>query len=95
MLYLTETSFPILLILTISKHMCLNTFYDESYPPMNTVQLMVYEVLMFHENTKLLPSGDSYDLSIGDIDPDERITLALVGIPVRNQLRWVKLDKKE
>ena len=58
---------------------------------MNTLKLMVFEVLMFHENTELLPSGDSYDLSLGYNDPTERITPVLVGINVRNQLFWVEV----
>ena len=52
---------------TIFKQMCINTFSDDSNPPLNTVQLMVYKVLMFHENIELLPSGDSYFLSLGNI----------------------------
>ena len=55
---------PLLLIFTIFEHMCLTTFYDGSNPPLNTVQLMVSKVLMFHENTDLIPFGDSYDLSL-------------------------------
>ena len=52
---------------------------------MNAVQLMVSELPNFHENIYLLPSGDSYDLSMGNIEPSERIMLVLVGIPVKNQ----------
>ena len=66
--------------------MCLNTFYDDSNPPLNTVQLMVSEVLICDENTDMLPSGDSYDLSMGNIDPAECITVVIVGIIVRNHL---------
>ena len=55
---------------------------------------MVSEVLMFHENTELFPSGDSYDISMGNNEPTENITLVLVGIPIRNQLGWVKLAKE-
>ena len=35
---------------------------------------------MFHENTELYPSGDYYDLSVGNAEPDERIILSLVVI---------------
>ena len=73
--------------------MCVNTFSEDSNPPLNAVQLMVYEVLMFHENIKLLPSGDSYDLSLGNIDPAERITPVLVSVTVINQLGWVELAR--
>ena len=59
------------------------------------MQLMVYEVLMFHENTELFSSGDPYDISTGRIDPTERITLVLVGIPIRNQLGWVEVAKED
>ena len=69
--------------------MFINTFSDEYNPPLNAVQLMVSGILMFHENTELLGSGDSYDLSLVNSYPTERIMLDLVGIPVINQLGWV------
>ena len=56
---------------------------------MSTVQLVVFEVLMFHENTNILPSGDSSDLSPGNNKPTEGIIPVLVGIPFINQLLWV------
>ena len=65
--------------------MCLTTLYDESNPSLNSVQLVVSKVLIFHENIELLPSGDFYDFSTGNNDPTEHITLVLVGIPVINQ----------
>ena len=69
--------------------MCLNNLFDESNPPLNAVQLMVSEFLMSHEDIELFPSGDSYDLSLVNSYPTERIMLDLVGIPVINQLGWV------
>ena len=60
---------------------------------MKSVQLMVSKVLMFHENTDLLPSGDLYDLYPGNTDPTKHITLVLVGIPVRDQPELVEVLK--
>ena len=74
--------------------MSLNNFYDNSNTPLNAVQVMISEVLMFHENKELYPSGDYYDLSVGNAGPDERIVLSLVVIPVRYQLQWVEIAKK-
>ena len=54
---------------------------------------MVSKVLMFHKNTELFPSGDSYNISLVNNDPNERITLFLVGIPIRNQFLWVEIEK--
>ena len=51
---------------------------------MNAVQLVVSEVIMFHENTVLFPSGDSYEISRYNNEPTERITLVLFGIPIMN-----------
>ena len=56
---------------------------------------MVFEVFMFHEDTELLPFGESYDLFIGNNDPTERITLALFRITVRNKLGWVEEAKED
>ena len=58
-------------------------------------QLMVSKVIMLHENTELFPSGDYYDISLGNNYPTERITLVLVGIPIRNQLVWVEAAKED
>ena len=74
--------------------MCLNNFSGDFKAPMNAAQLMVYEFLMFHENTDMLPSGDFYDVSLGDIDPAEQIMLVLFVIPLRNQLGWVEKSKE-
>ena len=73
--------------------MCLNNFSDDSNPPLNSAQLMVYEVLMFHKNTELLPSGDSYEIYSGNNDPTKRITLVFFGIPVIIQRVWVEVEK--
>ena len=54
---------PLLLIFTIFEHMCITTFSDDSNLTLNSVQRMVSKVLIFHENTDLLPSVDCYDLS--------------------------------
>ena len=59
------------------------------------MHFMVSEVLMFHENTYLLPYGDFYNLSLSNIDPDERITLVLFGIRDTNQLFWVEVSKED
>ena len=75
----------------IFELMCLTTVADESNPPLNAVQLMVSNVFMFHENIVLLPYGDFYDLSQGRNDPNNHITLVLVGLPVSNQLVWVEV----
>ena len=74
--------------------MCLATLSDESNPPLNSVQLMVSKVLMFHENTELLPSSECYDLSPGNNDPTETITVVLVWIPVINQHDVVEVDRE-
>ena len=71
--------------------MCLTTFSDDSNLLLSGVQLVVSEVLMFHENTELFPSGDSYDISPGNNDPTEHITLFFVGIPIRYQIGWVEV----
>ena len=62
---------------------------------MNAVKLVVSEVVMFHENTELFPSGDSYDISTGNNYPNGRITLVLVGIPIKNQLGWFEVVKED
>ena len=79
---------------TIPKKMCLTTLYDESNPPLKEVQLMVSKVFMFHDNTELLPSGDFFELSTGNNNPTNFITIVLAGIPARNQLSWVKVEKE-
>ena len=56
---------------------------------------MVSKVLMFHENTELFPSGDSYEIYTGNNDPTERITLVLFGITIKNQLGWVEVAKED
>ena len=56
---------------------------------------MLYKVIMFHENTELLPYGDSYDLYMGNIEPAEYIKLVLDKIPFRKKIGWVELAKGE
>ena len=85
---------PILLLFDVLEHMCLTTFSDETNTSLKSVQLMVTKVLMFHENTELLPSGDRYDLSLGNNESTKHITPVLVGIPVRNQPDLVKVSKE-
>ena len=74
--------------------MCLTILSDEYNPIKNVVQLVVSEVLMFHENTELFPSSDSYDISPGNNYPTERIMLVLVVIPIINQLGLVEVAKE-
>ena len=83
----------LLLIFTIFEHMCLTTLSIDSNPHMNTVQIVVFEVLMLHENTYLLPSGEYYDPSLGNNCPTEHIVLLLVDITIRNQLVSVEVAK--
>ena len=75
--------------------MCLTNFYNESNPLLNTVQLVVSEILMNHKNTELFPSGDSYDISPGNNESTERITIVRVKIPIRNHLGWVEVAKED
>ena len=49
---------------------------------------------MFHENTEMFPSGDSYDISPSNNYPTDHITLFLVGILIRNQLSWVEVENE-
>ena len=86
---------PLLLLFTIFECICLTTFHDDSNPLMKAVQLVVSEVLIFHENTELFPSGDSYDISPGNNEPTDHITLVLVGIPIINQLGRVEVSKED
>ena len=58
---------------------------------LKTVQLFVFEVLMFHKNTYLLPPGEYSYLSYGNYDPTEGITLLIVGKYCRNKLVWVEV----
>ena len=72
-----STSPPPLVLFTMFKFMCLTTFSENSKPLLNIVQIMVSEVIMFHENKYMFPSGDSYDISPVNNDPTKRITLIL------------------
>ena len=86
---------PIILLFNFFKNMCITYLYDDYNPPLNKIQLMVSEVLMFNENTELIPYGDSYDVSTGNNDPTMRSTLLLVGITVINQLGLVEAAKEK
>ena len=66
--------------------MLLTNFSIESNPPLNTMITVVSQVLMLYESTEVLLSGDPSNISLENNDPDERITLVLVGITVINQL---------
>ena len=85
----------ILILFTIFKCMWLINFSDDSNEILNAVQLVVSEVLTFHENTELFPSDDSYDIYPGNNYPTKRIKFLLVGIPIRNQLEWVEVAKED
>ena len=50
---------------------------------------------MFYENTELIPSSDSYEISPVNNDPTEHITFSLVEIPVINQFEWVEVTSKD
>ena len=73
--------------------MCITTFCGEFNPPLKTLQLVVSEVLMLHENTEILNSVEPNDPSHVNIDPTEGIILVLIGIPVRNQTVCVEVVK--
>ena len=60
---------------------------------MNSVQIMIFELLVFQENIELIPYGDYNDLSLINTDPTKQIPLVFVGITVRNQLGWVEAMK--
>ena len=78
----------VLLLFNILEHICPTTFGIQSKPLLKTVKPTIFEVIIFHENTELLPPGDSSDLSPGNNDPTNGITLVLVGVPFGNQLGW-------
>ena len=56
---------------------------------------MVSEFLLLREKTELFPSGDSYDISLGNNDPNEHITLVFVVISFNNQLEWMDLANED
>ena len=62
---------------------------------LNTVKLMVFNVFMFHENVQFLTSGESYDLSTGNNEPTDGLTIVFLGIPISNQLVWLQVDKED
>ena len=69
--------------------------YVDSKPPLNTVQLMGVETRTLHENTKLPPSIDSYDLYQVNNNTTAVIVIVLVGIPARNKMVWVKITDED
>ena len=75
--------------------MCLTNFFDEYNTLLNAVQLVVSKVLMFHENIELFPSGDSYDISLGNNYIKNLTPLVIVRKPIRNQLGWVDVSKED
>ena len=71
---LTEVRFDrnthqLIVLPTIIDNMCSRSFCFESDPLLNTVQLMLFEVLVLHEKKELIPCVDSYELSPGNIGP--------------------------
>ena len=77
------------LLFNIFVHICFRYFCVHSNPPLNVLQLTVLEVLMFNENTNMLPPGDSSDLYPVNNDTTEEIKLLLFMVPLRNQILWV------
>ena len=74
--------------------MLLTTLGVHNNQPFITVKLILLKVIMFHQNKELLPPGDYSDLSTGNNEPNESITLVYVGIPFRNQLGWDEVVKE-
>ena len=72
--------------------MCIRSFYVHYNLPLNAVQLFVFEVLFFHETIELIPPGDSSDLSPGNYDPIEGITIVLIGVSISNKIGWVEVE---
>ena len=70
---------PLILLFTIFQHIFINIFSYDSNSLLNAVQLMVSEVLEFHENTELFPSGDSYEISPGNNYSTERNMFVILG----------------
>ena len=75
--------------------MCINTFSGDFNTPLNLFQIMVFDVLMFYENTDLLPSGYSHDLFLVNNDTTKLIMPVIVGIVVTNQLGWIEVVKED
>ena len=81
----------ILFLFNIFKHVGIVSFCVHYNPDLNIFQLRVFEVLVFHENTELLPPGDSYELSPGKYYPTDGTIFFIVGVSIINQLVWVEL----
>ena len=56
---------------------------------------MVFQIIMLHENTDILPFVYSYDLYPGNNDPTEVIMIVLVGIHAINKLGWTEVANKD
>ena len=82
----------ILSLFNILEHMCTRSFYIHYTPPLTTVQLLVLEVLIFHENTEILPPGGSSNLSPGNYDSIKGIRIILVSRFFRNKIGWVEVE---
>ena len=46
---------------------------------------------MFHDNTEIIPPGYPYELSLGNFDYNEDITIVLFGISNRNKFGWTEV----
>ena len=83
----------IILFIAIFKHTCLRKFAVHPNPTLSIVQLTILSVLMFNENTDMIPSDDSSRLFPGNNYPTEVSTLILVRINFRNKLVLAELEK--
>ena len=77
---------PLIPIFNIFRDLFPRDFVFHYKPPLNTLQLTIFEVLMFHENTELIPPGDSSDLYPGNNESTYGIMRVLVGIPLKIDL---------
>ena len=85
-----HTTFVVLLFNIFEPTFTRSLFFHYKIP-MNTVQLIVFKVLMFYENIGLLPSVDSSEISTGNDDPNEGTTLLLVSIYISNKLVYTEV----
>ena len=75
--------------------MCLTTFCVKPKLHLKKLQLMVFQIIMLHENTDILPFVYSYDLYPGNNYPTEVIMIVLVGIHAINKLGWKEVANKD
>ena len=85
----------ILLISGIFEHICIRYLYFYSNPPLHTVQLLVFEVLISHEIKELLPPGDYHDLYPGNYEPTAGIKFSLVRISISKQHKWLDVVNED